>query len=139
MADLSIGVIGAGPIGRVHAANLARRVPGARLAAVADVDRVKAEALATDNEADDAYTSDAELLAHPGLSAVIISTPPQTHAGIIEAAAAAGKHVFCEKPLGRALHRADVALAAVETAGVKFFIGLNSRHGPHFLELKRVV
>ena len=63
MADLRIGVIGAGPIGKVHAANLARHVPDARLAAVADVDRVKAEACAADNGADDAYTSDTELLA----------------------------------------------------------------------------
>ncbi|MCI0818672.1 MAG: Gfo/Idh/MocA family oxidoreductase [Chloroflexi bacterium] len=139
MADLRIGVIGAGPIGKVHAANLARRVPGARLAAVADVDREKAEACAADNEADDAYASDTELLAHPGLTAVIISTPPQTHAGIIEEAAAAGKHVFCEKPLERTLDQADVALAAVETAGVKFFIGLNRRYDPRFLRLRDAV
>ena len=139
MADLRIGVIGAGPIGAVHAANLADSVPGARLAAVADVDRVKAEALATDNQADDAYASDTELLAHAGLVAVIVCTPPQTHAGIIEAAAAAGKHVFCEKPLERTLDRADAALAAVEKAGVKFFIGLNRRYDPHFLRLRDAV
>ena len=139
MADLLIGVIGAGPIGKVHAANLARHVPGARLAAIADVDRAKAEACASENGADDAYASDTELLAHPGLAAVIVSTPPGTHAGIIEAAAAAGKHVFCEKPLERTLDRADVALAAVEKAGVKFFIGLNRRYDPHFLRLRDAV
>ena len=139
MADLRIGVIGAGPIGKVHAANLARHVPGARLAAIADVDLAKAEACASENQADDAYTSDTELLAHPDLAAVIVSTPPGTHAGIIEAAAAAGKHVFCEKPLERTLVRADVALAAVEKAGVKFFIGLNRRFDPHFLRLRDAV
>ena len=103
MADLRVGVIGAGPIGKVHAANLARRVPGARLAAVADGDREKAEACAADNEADDAYASDTELLAHPGLTAVIISTPPQPPAGISEGASAAGKHVCCAEPLGGTL------------------------------------
>ena len=139
MADLRIGVIGAGPIGKVHAANLATRVPGARLAAVADADREKAEACAAANGADDAYTSDTELLAHPDLAAVIICTPPETHAGIIEAAAAAGKHVFCEKPLERTLDRADIALAAVEKAGTKFFIGLNRRYDPHFLRLRDAV
>ncbi len=139
MGDLRIGVIGAGSIGTVHAANLARCVPGARLAAVADLDREKSEACAADNEADDAYTSDTELLAHPDLAAVIVCTPPETHAGIIEAAAAAGKHVFCEKPLERTIERADVALAAVEKAGVKFFIGLNRRYDPHFLRLRDAV
>ena len=139
MSDLRIGVIGAGPIGKVHAANLATPVPGARLAAVADADRQKAEACAAENGADDAYTSDTELLAHPGLAAVIICTPPETHGAIIEAAAAAGKHVFCEKPLERTLRRADAALAAVEKAGVKFFIGLNRRYDPHFLRLRDAV
>jgi myo-inositol 2-dehydrogenase/D-chiro-inositol 1-dehydrogenase len=139
MSDLRIGVIGAGSIGTVHAANLARHIPGARLAAVADVDLAKAEACAAANEADDAYTSDMALLAHPDLAAVIVCTPPETHAGIIEAAAAAGKHVFCEKPLERTLDRADVALAAVEKAGVKFFIGLNRRFDPHFLRLRDAV
>jgi len=139
MEDLRIGVIGAGAIGAVHAANLARRVPGARLVAVADVDREKAEACAADNEADEAYTSDIELLAHSDLAAVIVCTPPETHAGIIEAAAAAGKHVFCEKPLERTLDRADAALAAVEKAGVRFFIGLNRRYDPRFLRLHDAV
>ena len=139
MGDLRVGVIGAGSIGTVHAANLARRVPGARLAAVADIDREKAEACAADNEADEAYTSDTELLAHPDLAAVIVCTPPETHAGIIEAAAAAGKHVFCEKPLERTLDRVDAALAAVAKAGVKFFIGLNRRYDPHFLRLRDAV
>ncbi|MCH7483854.1 MAG: Gfo/Idh/MocA family oxidoreductase [Chloroflexi bacterium] len=139
MGDLRIGVIGAGSIGTVHAANLARRVPGARLAAVADVDREKAEACAVDNDVADAYISDTELLAHPDIAAVIVCTPPETHAGIIEAAAAAGKHVFCEKPLERTLERADAALAAVEKAGVKFFIGLNRRYDPHFLRLRDAV
>jgi len=139
MGDLRIGVIGAGSIGTVHAANLARRVPGARLAAVADLDREKAETCAAVNEADEAYTSDTELLAHPDLVAVTVCTPPETHAGIIEAAAAAGKHVFCEKPLERTLERADVALAAVEKAGVKFLIGLNRRYDPHFLRLRDAV
>ncbi len=139
MGDLRIGVIGAGSIGTVHAANLARRVPGARLAAVADLDREKAETCAAVNEADEAYTSDTELLAHPDLVAVIVCTPPETHAGIIEAAAAAGKHVFCEKPLERTLERADVALAAVEKAGVKFLIGLNRRYDLHFLRLRDAV
>ncbi len=139
MGDLRVGVIGAGSIGTVHAANLARRVPVSRLAAVADIDREKAEACAADNEADEAYTSDTELLVRSDLAAVIVCTPPETHAGIIEAAVAAGKHVFCEKPLERTLDRADAALAAVEKAGVKFFIGLNRRYDPHFLRLRDAV
>ncbi len=132
-------MIGAGAIGTIHAANLARRVPGARLAAVADVDRAKAEACAADNDAGGAYSSEADLLAQPDIAAVIVCTPPETHAGIIEAAAAAGKHVFCEKPLERTLDRADAALAAVQKAGVKLFIGLNRRYDPHFLRLRDAV
>jgi len=67
MGDLRIGVIGAGSIGVVHAANLARRVPGACLAAVADLDREKAEACGRDNEADEAYGGETELLARRAL------------------------------------------------------------------------
>jgi myo-inositol 2-dehydrogenase/D-chiro-inositol 1-dehydrogenase len=136
---LRFGLIGAGAAGRVHAANLARRIEGARLVAVADIAPGAAEGCANENGAEAAYKGEAELIAHAGLDAVVIATPPEFHAGAIEAAAAAGLHVFCEKPLERTLERADEALAAVEQAGVKLFIGLNRRYDPHYLRLAEAV
>jgi myo-inositol 2-dehydrogenase/D-chiro-inositol 1-dehydrogenase len=133
-----LGLIGAGTIGRVHADNLARRVEGARLVAVADINRAAAEACAAACGAE-AFASDAELVARPDIDAVAICTPPETHAAIIEAAAAAGKHVFCEKPLERTPQAADRAIAAAEKAKVKLFVAFNRRFDPHFLHLRDAV
>jgi myo-inositol 2-dehydrogenase/D-chiro-inositol 1-dehydrogenase len=136
---LRFGLIGAGAAGSVHAANLARRIEGARLVAIADIDGQKAESCAGEHGAEAAYAGDAGLLAHPGLDAIVIATPPEVHGGEIEAAATAGLPIFCEKPLERTLARANDALAAVEKAGVKLFIGLNRRYDPHYLHLLEAV
>ena len=121
-------------MGRLHAANLASRVPGAKLVAVADIRRGAAEECASASGIDAACESDEELLARSDIDAVAICTPPQTHVEIIEAAAHAGKHIFCEKPLACELDGADRAISAVDRAGVKLQVGFNRRFDRRFRE-----
>lgn len=117
---VGFGVIGVGLMGTFHAANLARHVDGARLTALADPQPGLAEELA--NRLDCRYwTRDIqELLANPGVEAVVITAPAEYHADTMVAAAQAGKAVFCEKPLANTLADADRAIAAVQAAGVSF-------------------
>jgi myo-inositol 2-dehydrogenase/D-chiro-inositol 1-dehydrogenase len=136
---LSIGLIGAGQMGRAHAENIAFRLPAARLTAVADVDRDRAVACAGRCGVAAVFQDYRELLAKPSLQAVVIATPPATHAEIVAAAAAAGKHIFCEKPLDCDLERVDRALAAVRTAGVKLQIGFHRRFDASFRRAREAV
>ena len=128
---LSIAVIGAGRIGRIHAPNVAAH-PGARLAGVADVDAAAATRLAEACGAralslDEAFTADA----------VLIGSPTPTHADFIERAAAAGRAIFCEKPIDLDANRVRTCLEAVRRAGVPLMVGFNRRFDPHFAALKR--
>jgi myo-inositol 2-dehydrogenase/D-chiro-inositol 1-dehydrogenase len=128
---LSIAVIGAGRIGRIHAPNVAAH-PGARLAGVADVDAAAAKRLAEACGAralslDEAFTADA----------VLIGSPTPTHADFIERAAAAGRAIFCEKPIDLDANRVRTCLEVVRRAGVPLMVGFNRRFDPHFAALKR--
>jgi len=133
MNAINIGVVGVGEMGRQHAENLRRSVPHARLVAVADVNRERARAVAAELEIGAAYGSAEELAAHPGLDAVAIASPPKYHLPAILAAASAGKHVFCEKPLALSLTEADAALEAVRKAGVILQVGHMRRYDPPYV------
>ena len=127
MTTLNLGMVGAGRIGQVHAANLAARVPGARLVAIADIAFEAAQKLAGQYNVSHAYNNPEAILDDPAIDAVIVASATDTHPAIIEGAAAAGKHIFCEKPIARSLAEIDGALAAVDRAGVKLQIGFNRR------------
>ncbi|MDP9181013.1 MAG: Gfo/Idh/MocA family oxidoreductase [Chloroflexota bacterium] len=129
--SLGFGVIGVGAIGRLHAEHLAARIPCARLVAVADINIPAARAAAERLDVA-AYPNHAALLADPGVTAVAICTPRETHAPIIKDAAAAGKHIFCEKPLAGSLEEIDDAMAAVARAGVMLQVGFNRRFDASF-------
>ena len=128
---ISIAVIGAGRIGQIHARNVAAH-SGARLNGVADVDTAAAQRLAAACGAgaitlDQAFTADA----------VLICSPTPTHADYIERAAAAGRAIFCEKPIDLAVSRVRTCLDSVRRAGVSLTVGFNRRFDPHFAALKR--
>jgi len=136
---INVGVIGAGRIGRVHAENLAYRIPGAKVVAVADVIMEAAQRLAAELQIPAAYQDYRAILADPQIEAVVICSSTDTHAQIIEESAAAGKHIFCEKPLDLDLARIDRVLAAVEGAGVKLQVGFNRRFDPNFKRVRDLV
>ena len=126
-STLSIGVIGAGRIGVLHAQHLAYRIPRANVVAVADVNEEAAQRCAARCGADTAVSDYHALLDDPEIGAVAICSSTDTHARIIEEAAQAGKHIFCEKPIDHSLEKIDRALAAVLDAGVKLQVGFNRR------------
>src|SRR4051794_33743766 len=126
-----VGLIGAGRIGASHAGLLARRVPEAELGVVADPRPAAAQALA-DATGARAVTDPGELLADPDVEAVVITASSVAHADLIEAAAEAGKAVFCEKPAGMTLAEIDRGIAVTEKAGVPFQVGFNRRFARDF-------
>ena len=139
MRVLNVGVIGAGRIGRVHAENLAYRVRQAKVVAIADVFPEAAQKLATDLQVAAVYSDPQKLLADRQIDAVAICSSTDTHARLMEDAARAGKHIFCEKPIALDLVKIDEALAAVARAGVKLQIGFNRRFDPSFKRVREIV
>jgi myo-inositol 2-dehydrogenase/D-chiro-inositol 1-dehydrogenase len=137
--QLNLGLIGAGRIGRVHAQNLAYRIPAARVAAVADVSLKAAEQCAADYQIPAVYPDPQPIFENKAIQAVVICSSTDTHAQFISQAAAAGKHIFCEKPIALDLAVIDQALAVVDQAGVKLQIGFNRRFDPSFKQARDVV
>jgi predicted dehydrogenase len=139
MRKLGIGVLGVGEMGRRHAENIRRLVPGARLVAVADVAANRAKEVAAELEIEHSFGSFEELLAHKHIDCVVIATPDKFHAQAIRTAAAAGKHILSEKPLALNLTDAYAALDAVAKAGVHLQIGFMRRYDPAYsAAMKRI-
>ena len=138
-SNVNVGIIGAGRIGRLHAEHLAFRIPAARLVAVSDIYLVAAQKCAADFDIPTASQDHRVIMENPDIKAVVICSSTDTHAQLIEEAAAAGKHIFCEKPIDHDLARIDRALAAVDRAGVKLQIGFNRRFDPNFKRLHDLV
>jgi myo-inositol 2-dehydrogenase / D-chiro-inositol 1-dehydrogenase len=124
---VGVGLIGSGRMGAFHAETVARRVPGARLVAVADPAPGAADRLTGALGGGRAYTDVAQLWADPDVDAVVIAAPARSHADLVVAASAAGKHVFCEKPMAVTLADADRAIDAARSAGVVLQVGFNRR------------
>ncbi|MEL7344243.1 MAG: inositol 2-dehydrogenase [Pseudomonadota bacterium] len=131
---LHIGILGCGRIGQVHAMSLERLRDRARLVAVADAFEDAAEALAAKTGAD-VRAADA-LIASPDVDAIIIGTPTSTHYDIIHKAAAAGKAIFCEKPVDLSSERAAECAEVVSKAGVPFLTAFNRRFDPNFAHVE---
>ena len=136
---LNIGLIGAGRIGKVHAKSIAMRIPDAKVVAVADIDLAAAQDVANSFGALVATEDYQVILQDPAINAIAICSPTNTHAQMIQEAAAAGKHIFCEKPIDHSLKKIDAALAAVDRADVKLMIGFNRRFDANFHKVREMV
>jgi inositol 2-dehydrogenase len=127
-----VGLVGLGRMGRFHAANLAGRVPGARLVRIADA----AEGVARETSGRLGgvrwSTRYEDLLEDPEVEAVVVASPTPLHAEMAEAAALAGKHIFCEKPVSLELEPTYRLIEAVRTAGVKMQVGFQRRFDPDY-------
>jgi len=135
---VNIAVIGTGRMGSVHVANLVRSIPEANLVAICDIRLDVAQAVADDLGIERVVQDYHELLNDPEIEAVLIATSTNTHAMVIQDAAVAGKHIFCEKPLALDLKDIDSALAAVEKAKVKLQVGFNRRFDKSFQRVKQI-
>jgi len=133
-----VGLVGAGRIGTSHAELLAHNVPGARLTAIADPRPDAAAALAS-RFGCRPVTAPERLFADPDVDAIVIAAASEAHAELIAAATAAGKAVFCEKPMGLSLDEVDRAIAAAERAGVPLQVGFNRRFARDFAAARRLV
>ncbi|MCS7316205.1 MAG: inositol 2-dehydrogenase [Bryobacterales bacterium] len=136
---LRFAVLGAGRIGRIHAANLATRIPRAEVVALADV--------ATDALADLAarlgiartFTDYRRALELADVDAVAVCTPTDTHYPILLDAASAGKHIFCEKPVDLEIGRIRHVNRHVAECGVQLMVAFNRRFDPNFAKVHELV
>lgn len=135
MTKLKVGIIGAGYIGGVHAAILARdeRV---YIAAVHDVAHEKMQHLANSCGAKAAPNAQEVI---ESCDAVYIATPNTRHTELAIAAATSGKHVFCEKPMATSLAEAQAVLDAAAKSDAVFQVGHNRRFAPVYATLKRLL
>ncbi len=134
--SLRFAVLGAGRIGQVHARAIAS-VPGAELVAIAEP--FEAPAKAAQAAFGCAIRSIDEIAAAGEIDAVVICTPTDTHADLIEKFVRAGKHVFCEKPVDLDVARVKAALATVKAEGGTLMVGFNRRFDPDFMALKSAI
>jgi myo-inositol 2-dehydrogenase/D-chiro-inositol 1-dehydrogenase len=134
-AEVRLGVIGLGRMGSMHADNAARTA-GLRVVAVSDPHAPSLDA-ATARLGASGHADWRELVERGDLDAVLICSPSSAHCDQIIAAAAARKHIFCEKPIDLDLERIDEALAAVERAAVTLQLGFNRRSDRNFAALRR--
>ena len=127
----NVAVFGAGRIGRIHAGNVAA-LPGVSLKYVCDPVAASAAELAAHLGA--SVSTPEAVLADARIDAVVIASPTDTHSDLIHRAAAAKKHIFCEKPVDLSVPRAVECAAAVQAAGVACMIGFQRRFDPTFAE-----
>jgi myo-inositol 2-dehydrogenase/D-chiro-inositol 1-dehydrogenase len=134
---MRIGILGCGRIGHVHALSI-QQIAGAKLVAVADMSANAAQALALRFEVEARAVED--IMTAGDIDAVVIATSTATHFDMIQAAAVAGKAIFCEKPIDLSSSRVRICIDVVERAGVPFMTAFNQRFDPHFGALRaRVV
>jgi myo-inositol 2-dehydrogenase / D-chiro-inositol 1-dehydrogenase len=139
MRKINIAVIGTGRMGSVHVRNIARLIPEANLVALCDIRLEVAQAVADECGIQRVVRDYHELLEDKTIEAVLIATSTPTHASIIKDCAAAGKQIFCEKPLALDLADIDDALAEVEKAGVKLQVGFNRRFDKSYQRVHEIV
>lgn len=130
MDQVKVGLIGCGGMGKALVDGMAN-VPEARLVAVSDVVAEAAESCARERKAE-WHTDHHELLARSDVDAVIVAVPNKFHPPVTIDAAKAGKHVFCEKPMGLNAAQCLEMIAACNSAGVKLQIGQVLRYIPDF-------
>ena len=130
------GLLGAGRIGKVHAKAIGNDV-NAKLVAVADAMPAAAQAIAADYGCD--IRSIEAIISSDDIDAVVICTPTDTHADLIEAFVKAGKAVFCEKPIDLSLARVKTCLEVVRAHKGTLMVGFNRRFDPQFIALKQAI
>jgi myo-inositol 2-dehydrogenase / D-chiro-inositol 1-dehydrogenase len=133
---VKFALLGAGRIGKVHAKAITSNAD-AQLVAVADAMPAAAKELAAKHGCQ-VRTID-EIEAAKDIDAVVICTPTNTHADLIERFAKAGKAIFCEKPIDLSLKRVKQCLAVVEKTKAKLMVGFNRRFDPHFAAVKKAI
>ena len=137
--DIVVGIIGCGRIGRLHTENILKNFKDVNVKAVSDLRTEETRAWAGSLGIPDIYSDYQRILDDPGIDAVFICSPTDTHSKITIEAAKAGKHIFCEKPIDFDIGKINDAVNAVEAAGVKFQVGFNRRFDHNFKAVKDMI
>jgi myo-inositol 2-dehydrogenase / D-chiro-inositol 1-dehydrogenase len=133
---VKFGLLGAGRIGKVHAKAVSGN-PAAKLVAVADAFPSAAEAIAASYGCE-VRTIEA-IEAAKDIDAVVVCTPTDTHADLIERFAKAGKAIFCEKPVDLDVERVKACIKVVNETKAKLMVGFNRRFDPHFMAVRKAI
>ncbi len=134
--SVRFAILGAGRIGQVHARAIAT-TPGATLVAIAEPVAETAEKVAREHGC--AIRSIDEVERADDIDAVVICTPTDTHAELIERFVRAGKAVFCEKPVDLSIDRVKACLKVVEAERGTLMVGFQRRFDPDFMALKHAI
>ncbi|MYW01855.1 Gfo/Idh/MocA family oxidoreductase [Streptomyces sp. SID3343] len=139
---IRVGIIGASPgrgwAARAHVPAL-MSLPEFSITAVGTSRRESAEAAAREFGAVHAFTDARQLAEHPEVDLVVVTVKVPVHAELVGAALAAGKHVYCEWPLGRTSDEADALAKSAERAGVHHVVGLQARYAPAIAYARELV
>jgi len=136
---IGVGVIGAGKMGRIHATNLAKGIPNAKLVAVSDIAEESAKKLAAEFGVTNVFTDYLRLVENREVQAVVIATPSSMKPQIVRAACEVGKHIFCEKPLATSFHDAEQASKWTQKSPAKFQIAYQRRFDPLHVKVKEAI
>ena len=140
MKNCRIGVIGAGAVGKIHIHNLVTEFPQVSVAAVVDADETGTKAWLANQYLDIPVVGDIDsIINDPSIDAVLICSPSDTHAEYITKSAAAGKHIFCEKPVDYDVVTAQRAVDAVTNAGVILQMGFHRRFDRNHKKVRDMV
>ncbi len=137
-SSIGVAFIGAGRMGLTHAQTLGN-IAAARVLVVADANLEAAERGKILARAERATADIEAAINHPEVEAVMIVTPTDTHANLIQMAAKAGKAIWCEKPIALTLEETQTTLEIVEKAGVPCQIGFQRRFDPGYMRAKELI
>lgn len=137
---ITVGIIGAGRIGKVHTTSICTRVKGARIKTIADPFMNEETAAWAKSMGVEYTTADyREILADSEIDAVLICSSTNTHSPISVEAVKAGKHVFCEKPIDHDVEKIKEVIDALSHSNVKYQVGFNRRFDHNFEAVRNAV
>ena len=134
--EIGICLVGTGRAGLIHGRNFAGAVPNARVVAVSDPVAKSSGKACAELGVDTAYADYKEAMKNEEIDAIVIATPTDLHKDIVVAAATAGKHIFCEKPMAITVEECDEMIEITEKHGVKLQIGFMRRFDRSFVAAK---
>ncbi|HYK88040.1 MAG TPA: inositol 2-dehydrogenase [Acidobacteriota bacterium] len=137
--NVRFGVVGVGRIGKVHIENLENRIPDASVIALSDTFPDELATMEARYDIPDSFLDYRHVLELADVDAVAICTPTDTHYRMILDAAAAGKHVFCERPIDLSLDGIREIANVVKKNGIKLMPGFNRRFDPNFQKVREVI
>ena len=137
---ITVGIIGAGRIGKVHAGTIAYHVPGAKIKTIADpFMNAETEAWAKSIGIENTTKDYKEIIADKEIDAVLICSSTDTHSPISLEAIAAGKHIFCEKPIDHDVAKIKEVMEALKKNPVKYQVGFNRRFDHNYEAVEQAV